>query len=324
MRPKPSRLMDLREYPVLYVDDELDNLRIFELTFRRDFTILTASSAQQGLELMSQHPVAVILSDQKMPGIEGVEFLRRARDLDARALRILVTAYGDAKILGDAINDGNIYRYVAKPWQPEDMRLTVQRAIEAYALEAERATLLNELMILNRLSRTIHRDIDRGRLYDTLLSALREELDFDGCSLLLIDPASGRLEFNAGEPDDEVAERLKQIYFDAERAPVFMDRLMKSESQVLLGDEAPELEVPIRAWLTEVSAEEIFVVPLTGKERVIGALAVDNRRGGPRLGADGRMLIEGLAMQAVIAIENSTRGYFSTDGTSKTSAPPRR
>ncbi len=53
-----------------------------------------------------------------------------------------MTAYGDAKILGDAINDGNIYRYVAKPWEPDDMRLTVQRAIEAYALEAERATLL--------------------------------------------------------------------------------------------------------------------------------------------------------------------------------------
>ena len=305
MRPKPSRLMDHREYPVLYVDDELDNLRIFELTFRRDFTILTASSAQAGLELLSQHPVAVILSDQRMPGIEGVEFLRRAQELDARALRILVTAYGDAKILGDAINDGNIYRYVSKPWQPDDMRLTVQRAIEAYALEAERATLLNELMILNRLSRTIHRDIDRGRLYDTLLTALREELDFDGCSLLLIDPDSGRLVFSASEPDDGVAGRLGEIVFDPERAPVFMDRLLKSESQVLLGDEAPELEAPIRAWLTEVSAEEIFVVPLTGKERVIGALAVDNRRGGPRLGADGRMLIEGLAMQAVIAIENA-------------------
>jgi signal transduction histidine kinase/FixJ family two-component response regulator len=305
MRPKPSRLIDHREYPVLYVDDEPDNLRVFELTFRRDFTVLTATSAKEGLELLSQHPVAVVLSDQKMPGIEGVEFLRQVRDLDSRALRILVTAYGDAKILGEAINDGNIYRYVAKPWQPDDMRLTVQRAIEAYALEAERATLLDELMILNRLSRTIHRDIDRGHLHETLLTALREELDFDGCSLLLIDPDSGRLEFRSGAPDDEVFERLREIEFAPERAPIFLDRLAKSESQMLIGDDAPDLEGPVRAWLTEVSAEEIFVVPLTGKERVIGALAVDNRRGGQRLGPDGRMLVEGLAMQAVIAIENA-------------------
>ena len=305
MRPKPTRLLDHREYPVLYVDDEPDNLRIFELTFRRDFTVLTATNAKEGLELLSQHPVAVVLSDQKMPGIQGVEFLRRVRELDSGVVRILVTAYGDAKILGDAINDGNIYRYLPKPWEPEDMRLTVRRAIESYALEAERATLLEELMILNRLSRTIHRDIDRGRLHETLLSALREELDFDGCALMLFDANSVSLRFAAVEPNDEVAERLREICFDESSAPIFLDPLYKGDSQMLHGDEAAELEAPVRAWLTEVSAEEIFVVPLIGKERVVGALAVDNRRGGPRLGADGRMLIEGLAMQAVIAIENA-------------------
>lgn len=305
MRPTPSRLMDHREYPVLYVDDEKDNLRIFELTFRRDFTVLTASSAMEGLELLAQHPVAVVLSDQKMPGIEGVEFLRRVRELDSRTVRILVTAYGDAKILGDAINDGNIYRYVAKPWEPDDMRLTVQRAIEAYALEAERATLLDELTILNRLSRTIHRDIDRGQVYVTLLAALREELDFDGCSLLLRDRAEDRLAIVAGEPDDEVALRLREIEFDSTAAGDFVDRVLKGDTQLLRVDDAVDHEPAVRKWLTEVSAEEIFVVPLAGKERVIGAIAVDNRRGGQPLGADGRMLVEGLAMQAVIAIENA-------------------
>ena len=305
MRPKPTRLLDHREYPVLYVDDEKDNLRVFELTFRRDFTILTAESAKEGLELLSQHPVAVVLSDQKMPGIEGVEFLRRVRELDSRALRILVTAYGDAKILGEAINDGNIYRYLAKPWEPDDMRLTIQRAIESYALAAERATLLEELMILNRLSRTIHRELDRERLYDTLVHALRDELDFDGCSLLLAESDSQPLRFMACEPNDDVAERLKEIEIDPATAPIFLDRLYKGDSQILVGDDAGELEKPVRAWLTEVSAEEIFVVPLIGKERIIGALAVDNRRGGQRLGIDGRMLVEGLAMQAVIAIENA-------------------
>jgi signal transduction histidine kinase/FixJ family two-component response regulator len=305
MRPKPSRLLDHREYPVLYVDDEPDNLRIFELTFRRDFNVLTATNAQDGLQLLAEHPVAVVLSDQKMPGIQGVEFLRRVREIDARVVRILVTAYGDVKILGDAINDGNIYRYLAKPWEPDDMRLTVRSAIEAYALEAERATLLEELMILNRLSRTIHRDIDRGHLYDTLLSALRDELNFDGCALLLSDIDSETLRFIGAEPNDDVAERLREIVFDEDTAPIFLGQLYKGDSQLLRGDDAAELEAPVRAWLTEVAAEEVFVVPLMGKERVVGGLAVDNRRGGQRLGADGRMLIEGLAMQAVIAIENA-------------------
>lgn len=305
MRPTPTRLLDHREYPVLYVDDEVDNLRVFELTFRRDFTVLTAQSAREGLALLSQHPVAVVLSDHKMPEVEGVDFLRQVRELDSRALRILVTAYGDTKILGNAINDGNIYRYVAKPWEPEDMRLTVRRAIEAYALQAERAMLLEELTILNRLSRTFHRDIDRGRLPETMLAALRDELDFNGCSLLLREPGSKTFRFIASEPDDEVAERLKQIEFDPRSAPRFIDRLEKGDSQRLLGEEAAGLETPVRAWLTEVSAEEIFVVPLIGKQDVVGALAVDNRRGAPSLGTDGRMLVEGLATQAVIAIENA-------------------
>jgi signal transduction histidine kinase len=160
-------------------------------------------------------------------------------------------------------------------------------------------------MILNRLSRRIHRDIDRGHLYDTLLTALRDELDFDGCALLLCEEDEVRLRFAAAEPDDDVAERLRKISFDEKASPSFLDTLFKGDSQMLRGDEATELEAPVRAWLTEVSADEIFVVPLIGKERVVGALAVDNRRGGQRLGTDGRMLIEGLAMQAVIAIENA-------------------
>ena len=89
MRPTPTRLMDHREYPVLYVDDEKDNLRIFDLTFRRAFTVLTANGAREGLELLAQHPVAVVLSDQKMPGIEGVEFLSHLANVgDAKTLVI--------------------------------------------------------------------------------------------------------------------------------------------------------------------------------------------------------------------------------------------
>ena len=305
MRPKPTRLLDHREYPILYVDDEADNLRIFELTFRNDFTVLTASSAREGLELLSQYPVAVVLSDHKMPDIEGTDFLKQVRELDSRTLRILVTAYGDTKILSDAINDGNIYRYVAKPWEPEDMRLTVRRAIEAYALQAERATLLEELMILNRLSRTFHRDIDGGRLAKTMLEALREELDFNGCSILLREPGTSTLRFAASEPPDHVSDRLGDIEFNLETAPLFLDRLFAGDAQILQGEDAVDFETPVRAWLTEVSAEEIYVVPLVGKDEVVGALAVDNRSGAPSLGADGRMLVEGLAMQAVIAIENA-------------------
>jgi DNA-binding NtrC family response regulator len=152
MRPNPEMLRDLREYPILYVDDEPDNLRIFELTFRRDFTIFTATGGEQGIEIINTKPVAVVLSDHQMPGMTGTEFLARAAAIDAKTIRIMVTAYGDAATLTDAINNGSIYHFIAKPWNPDDVRATLIRGIEAYALERERSQLLNELTVLTRVS----------------------------------------------------------------------------------------------------------------------------------------------------------------------------
>jgi signal transduction histidine kinase len=300
------QLLDYREFPLLYVDDEPDNLRIFELTFRREFEILTATSADEGMRLLNDNPVAVVLSDQRMPGVTGVEFLSRVRALDPNTIRILVTAYGDVEILGEAINDGSIYRYVPKPWEPEDMRLTLRRAIEMYALDRERTALLEELTLLNRLSRSLHREMDLDRLLELLLGAMHRELGFDGAALLFFEAGGERLAWRGIAPsDDEVARTLRSVLLTRERAPRFFGALLDGEVQALGADGIQELEPGVSEWVREVSADEILVVPLVGKHQVIGALAVDNRSGGQRFGADERTLLDGLAMQAVIAIENA-------------------
>jgi len=305
VRPKPTQLLDHREFPILYVDDEPDNLRIFELTFRREFTVLTAGSAEEGLTLLNENPVAVVLSDQRMPEVSGVEFLARVREVDGHTIRILVTAYGDVEILGDAINDGSIYRYVPKPWEPEDMRLTLRRAIEMYALERERGALLDELTLLNRLSRSLHREIDLARLISLLLNTTHNELGFDGAAILFCERGGGLRWGGMAPADDEVARRIAQIEIDRDRAPRFWERLSKGEVQALRVDTVSGLEAPVREWVMEVSADQILVVPLVGKNEVIGALAVDNRSGGRSFAADDQTLLDGLSMQAVIAIENA-------------------
>jgi two-component system NtrC family sensor kinase len=297
--------MDHREFPILYVDDEPDNLRIFELTFRRQFTILTAESPEKGLALLHDNPVAVVLSDYRMPGMNGVEFLSRAREIDDRCIRILVTAYGDVKILGDAINDGRIYRYVPKPWEPEDMQLTIRRAIEAYAIDRERAALLGELSLLNRLSHSLYRELDLGRLLRLVLDATHTDLGFDGAALALLDRGGEQLSWMGLAPDNEVAARLREIVLSHSSAPRFLDSLTRGSVQSLRLAEMADLEEPVRRWLTEVSADELLVVPLVGQNEVIGMLAVDQRSGSKRFGADDRTLLDGLATQVVIAIENA-------------------
>ena len=304
MQPKPIRLMDHREFPVLYVDDEPDNLRIFELTFRRQFTILTASSPEEGLRILHENPVAIILSDYRMPGMTGVEFLSQAREIDDSCIRMLVTAYGDVEILGDAINDGRIYRYVPKPWEPDDMGLTIRRAIETYAIERERSALLNELLLINRLSQALHRELDMEKLVRLCLDALHRELHFDGVSVGLLDRACERLQWLGHVPVDEVSERLRQLELTRENAPGFFERMLEGHTQVLKIDDE-HLDEPIRDWVTEVSADEVVAVPLIGEQAVIGVMAVDQRRGGKHFGADERTLLDGMATQTTIAIENA-------------------
>jgi signal transduction histidine kinase/CheY-like chemotaxis protein len=306
VRPRPEQLRDYREYPVLYVDDEPENLRIFELTFRRDFAITTAESGEEGLEILSRQPIAVVLSDHRMPGMMGTEFLARVAELDPKTVRIMVTAYGDAETLENAINAGSIYRYIPKPWRPDDVRTTLRRGIEAYALDRERDQLLRELTLLNRVSSSLAQELDLERLLELLLSTLVDEMGYDAAALFFLDARDGALRVSRTAPGGSSAdEALRGLRVTAEAAPGFMRRLLDGRAQMLRVEDALDYAAPIREWVTEVAAGEILVSPLHGKEGVIGALCIDNRRGGARFTTDDRTLLEGLSNQAVIAIENA-------------------
>jgi signal transduction histidine kinase len=306
MEPNPLSLLDYREYPVLYVDDEPENLRIFELGFRREFSIVTANSGEAGLRILNQQPVAVVLSDQRMPGMTGVDFLTRARELDPKTIRVLVTAYGDAETLSIAINDGSIYRYVPKPWEAEDLRLTLKRSIEVYALDRERESLVRELTAVNQIAKTINQELDLGPLLDQLLGAITDDLGFDAAAVLFLDDGRKTLRIDRLVPvDPEVSGEIASEAIRASAAPNFLGRLIDGETQTLKVARATDYEAPIRRWVVGVAADEILVVPLIGKKGVIGAIAVDNRRGGAAFGVADRTLLEGLATQAAIAIENA-------------------
>jgi signal transduction histidine kinase/CheY-like chemotaxis protein len=305
MRPRPQQILDYREYPVLCVDDEPENLRIFELGFRREFSIVTAQSGEEGLRILQTQPVAVVLSDHRMPGMSGVEFLGRVRELDPKTMRVIVTAYGDAETLGAAINDGSIYKYVPKPWTPEEMRLALRRAIELYALDRERDELLRELTMLNRVSQSINQQLDLARLQDLILSTVIDDLGYDAATLFLFDTSGHRLMSRATAPMGGVSTWLRQLQIHLRDAPRFVKGVAEGETQTLVHERLADYEPPVREWVTEVAADAMLVLPLVGKDRVIGALVVDNRRGGARFEVADRTLLEGLATQASIALENA-------------------
>lgn len=137
---------DLKRYAVLYVDDEEMALKYFEKAFGREFRIITASNAADGLKLIEERgdEIAILLTDQRMPGEKGVKLLERARTLRPRMVRMLITAYADFGVTVDAVNMGNIFRYISKPLQVEDMMTTLRRAMEFYMVQLERDELLRE------------------------------------------------------------------------------------------------------------------------------------------------------------------------------------
>lgn len=306
MRPRPQRLLDYREYPVLVVDDERENLRVFQLAFKRDFTIVPAESGEEALRILHERPIAIVLSDHRMPNMTGVQFLARAREVDPKTVRILVTAYGDAETLGGAVNDGSIYRYVPKPWQPDEMRLTLRRAIEVYALDRERDDLVRELTILSRVSQSITQQLALDPLLDLLLAAVTRELEFDGASLFFYEAKGERMRHvrSASSGRDDVAREL-DLSLQRAQAPLLFARLQGGESQTLTSDDLARNESGPRRWLTELGADQMLVIPIVGKREVIGALAVDNRRGGRAFHAADHTLLEGFVTQAAIAIENA-------------------
>ncbi len=134
-----------RKHPILIVDDESEILFSLRALLRRDFEVYTAESGAQALEVLRQHKVHVIMTDQRMPNMTGAELLSRARDECPQAMRIIFTGYADLKAVIDAINRGEIYRYLTKPWDPDELCLLLREACEHYEAIAERRRLLVEL-----------------------------------------------------------------------------------------------------------------------------------------------------------------------------------
>ena len=139
---------DYKKFYVLYVDDEEKSLKYFRETFGEKFAILTAPNAEEGFRILkeNQDKTAVLMTDQRMPGEKGIQLLEKARQLNPRILRILVTAYSDLETAIESVNTGAIYKYVTKPWDIPQLEVTLRRGIEFFIVQTERDQLLREKM----------------------------------------------------------------------------------------------------------------------------------------------------------------------------------
>lgn len=117
---------------VLYVDDEVFNLSSFKANFRKDFNVFLADSAEQAYEVLNDNEIHVVISDHRMPGKTGIEFLSSLVEKHPYVIRILLTGCSEVDVIVNAINVGQVYRYMTKPWHKDELVSTVNGAFEIY------------------------------------------------------------------------------------------------------------------------------------------------------------------------------------------------
>jgi DNA-binding NtrC family response regulator len=160
----------------LVVDDEPDNLDAFRFNFKRVFSIHTAQSGDQALAVLKDHDVAVIVTDQRMPRMTGLEFLKEAARVRPAAIGIILTAFTDVDVLIESINLGQVYRYITKPWDQKEVKGILTQAIERYFLRRENGKLKEQLeQYTGYLTQEMHGEFDFGQIVGDA-PALREVL----------------------------------------------------------------------------------------------------------------------------------------------------
>lgn len=163
---------------LLLVDDEPNILSALQRLFRRDgYTILATDSAEEALNILARQPVDVILSDQRMPGMSGVEFLRRVKETHPETMRIVLSGYTDLQFITDAINEGAIYKFLTKPWDDAQLREQVQEAFRSKGITDENQRLSEALCVANvELTAHVEDKERQARQIETVLDTLQEVL----------------------------------------------------------------------------------------------------------------------------------------------------
>lgn len=186
---------------ILYVDDEVKNLDSFKIIFRRDYDVLVAKSAQEGLEILKDNEIRLVITDQRMPNMTGVEFLEKIANLYPEITRIILTGYSDMEAIISAINKGRVFRYITKPWNKDELKETIDYALEAYKLRIENKELIEQLQKTNKeLDELVYRSSHdlRAPLASVLglinlakkeedIARIREYLDLQESSVIRLD-----------------------------------------------------------------------------------------------------------------------------------------
>jgi serine phosphatase RsbU (regulator of sigma subunit)/CheY-like chemotaxis protein len=275
----------------MVVDDEPDNLDLLFRTFRRDFKVYKAESALQALQVLDESgEMAIIISDQRMPEMNGTEFLGKTVDRFPDTIRILLTGYTDVEDLVEAINSGQVFKYITKPWNPEQLKQVVQQASETYRFSKQRTNTLRRALrresLYNDVVSALRESLDYSHMLQTIVQTLGETFEATGCLVRSVE--EGRLslqEFVYSHPEVEV------------EWPAHLEASMQSV-----------LETPNTQIHSDLGEDGILqiIVPLTYQHNLLAVLAIYQGPDAPNpWSEDDIQLLEVVAEQASLALSQA-------------------
>ncbi|MFN6461873.1 MAG: SpoIIE family protein phosphatase [Nostoc sp. DedVER02] len=277
---------------LMVVDDEPDNLDLLYRTFRRDFQVYKANHAFGALEILDQFgEMAVIISDQRMPEMNGTEFFSRTVERFPDTIRILLTGFTDVEDLVDAINSGQVFKYITKPWNPDKLRALVEQATDTYRVVKKRTQELRRALrresLFNAVTTAIRESLDYDSMLQKIVATIGQTFDASSC---LLRPVEGdRLiqdEFSYRDPKSNVSD----CFFDPS---VLIEKVLETGHYQLTQE------------IYEGNPCHHLVVPLSYQQHLLAVLAL-HQWGRDRPWQDEDIqLIAGVAEQAALALSQA-------------------
>ena len=283
---------DRSKLKLMVVDDEPDNLDLLYRTFRREFRVFKADGALKALELLDKEgEMAVIISDQRMPLMNGTEFLSKTVERFPETIRILLTGYTDVEDLVEAINSGKVFKYITKPWNPENLKAVVQQAAETYRLLTKRTAELRRALrreeLFNGVTTAIRESLDYGSMLQTVVNTIGQTFEATGCILRPVDGDQLTIESFSYQIDSIVETPLLP------NAQAIFQNVLEHRQTQLLKDE------------TDGSHLVYLVVPLLCQQKLFGVLSLYQQGSNSSWTAEDVQLIEAVSEQAALAISQA-------------------
>ncbi|NEP81600.1 MAG: SpoIIE family protein phosphatase [Okeania sp. SIO3B3] len=274
---------------LMVVDDEPDNLDLLYRTFRRDFKVYKADSAFSAMKVLeNEGEMALIISDQRMPEMNGTEFLGRTLEKYPNTVRILLTGYTDVEDLVEAINSGKVFKYITKPWNPEELKAVVQQASETYKIVSQRTKALT-------------RALRRESMLNEVMSAIRESLDYSSMLSTIIQTVGQTFEATAGKLWPVQGDRLKSESFSYQNPEITQNNFPFTPEQLL------EVVKNRQTQLEESSDRSIckLIIPLIYQQELLAVLALDQQDSSKFWSSEDIELIESVLEQGALALSQA-------------------